>query len=348
MPAGPLQTKPRALNYALDFCRGDIIGVWDAEDAPAPDQLHRVVQRFQESGPDLACLLGQLDFYNPRVNWLARCFTIEYASWFRVLLPGMEHFGFAILLVCTTLFFRCDSLEGLGAWDAHNVTEDADLGIRLARQGYRTEMIETTTQEEANCQALPWIKQRSRWLKGYAMTWAVHMRNPLALWRELGPWRFFGMQVVFLGTLSQIVLAPLLWSFWLILLGLSHPLGEAMPTAIFWGAVGIFVASELVNIAIGTLGIVRSGRHQMICWVPFMHFYFPLGALASYKALWEVVVAPFYWDKTMHGLHDEAPEEQPDPVEIPEQAALPLRDVSAPPPEPAKPETVAVDQAATG
>ncbi|MBM7068177.1 glycosyltransferase [Actibacterium sp. 188UL27-1] len=348
VPEGEIQTKPRALNYALDFCRGDIIGVWDAEDAPAADQLHRVVQRFQESGPDLACLQGQLDFYNPRINWLSRCFTIEYASWFRVLLPGMEQLGLAIPLGGTTLFFRREVLEELGGWDAHNVTEDADLGIRLARQGYRTEMIETTTQEEANCKTLPWIKQRSRWLKGYAMTWAVHMRDPVALWRDLGPWQFFGVQVVFLGTLSQFLLAPLLWSFWITLFGLSHPVVDILPTAVFWTCITVFVVAELVNLAIGTLGLARSGRQQMLCWVPFMHFYFPLGAIASYKALWEVVVAPFYWDKTMHGLHDEAPNEQPDTVDIPEQAVAPLRDVSAPPSEPVVSPAASIEQAATG
>ena len=151
---------------------------------------------------------GCLISITPRVNWLSRCFTIEYATWFRVILPGLARMGLPIPLGGTTLFFRRTILDRLGGWDAHNVTEDADLGIRLARHGYRTELIPTTTYEEANCRPWPWVRQRSRWLKGYAVTWAVHMRNPARLWRDLGPWRFFGVQVLFVGTLSQFITAP--------------------------------------------------------------------------------------------------------------------------------------------
>ena len=307
VPDGPIRTKPRALNYALDFCRGSVIGVYDAEDAPDPGQLRTVVQRFAERGPDVACLQGILDFYNARHNWLTRCFTIEYAAWFRVMLPGLARMGFVVPLGGTTLFFRRAALEKLGGWDAHNVTEDADLGLRLARHGYRTELIATVTEEEPNGRPLPWIKQRSRWLKGYAMTWAVHMRDPVKLWRQLGTKRFVGVQILFFGTLSQYVLAPVLWSFWGLAFGLGHPLGGLMPG---WGLPALsalFVLSELLNIAVG-LWAVRGERHRhLMMWVPTLHVYFPLGALASYKALWEAVRQPFYWDKTCHGVLDGDP-----------------------------------------
>ncbi len=310
VPNGPVQTKPRALNYALNFCRGAIIGVWDAEDRPDPDQLHKVARRFHFAPDDVACLQGALDYYNPRTNWLARCFTIEYAAWFRVILPGVARLGLVVPLGGTTLFFRRDALEQVGAWDAWNVTEDADLGVRLARRGWRTEIIDTTTDEEANCRALPWIKQRSRWLKGYAMTWGVHMRDPRALWRELGPWRFLGFQIQFLGSLSQYLLAPILWSFWLLSLGLPHPLRE--PMAGVWGGYaipalfGTFVASELLSIGVG-MWAVRADKHRhLMAWVPSLHLYFPLGCLAGWKAIYEVVVKPFYWDKTAHGIYDAA------------------------------------------
>ena len=186
VPRGIIQTKPRALNYALDFCRGSIIGVYDAEDAPAPDQIRKMVLQFSTSDPKTVFLQGVLDFHNADSNWLAQCFTVEYAAWFRVILSGLSNLNLAIPLGGTTLFFRRDALEHLGGWDAHNVTEDADLGIRLARHGYQTELLASTTQEEANARMWPWIKQRSRWLKGYAVTYGVHMRNPAALWRDLG------------------------------------------------------------------------------------------------------------------------------------------------------------------
>ena len=305
VPHGELKTKPRALNYALEFCRGSIVGVYDAEDAPAPDQIHRVVRRFHERGPDVACLQGVLDFYNARTNWLSRCFTIEYATWFRVILPGLARLGLVVPLGGTTLFFRRAVLEELGGWDAHNVTEDADLGVRLARRGYRTELIDSVTGEEANCHFWPWIKQRSRWLKGYAVTWAVHMRRPGLLWRELGPWRFFGIQLLFLGTISQFLLAPLLWSFWLVPLGLPHPAAGLASGAYLWALAAIFLGSELITIAVGIYA-VRGAKHRfLIPWVPTLHLYFPMAALASYKGVFELMSRPFYWDKTSHGLYDQ-------------------------------------------
>jgi len=303
-PEGQVKTKPRALNHARGFCRGSIVGVYDAEDAPEPDQISRVVERFYRRGPQVACLQGVLDFYNPATNWLSRCFTIEYAAWFRVMLPGLQRLGMPLPLGGTTLFFRRNVLQALGGWDAHNVTEDADLGIRLARHGYRTEMIETTTYEEANCRAVPWVKQRSRWIKGYMMTYASHMRDPVLLWRQLGPRQFLGFQVLFLGSIAQVLLAPLTMSLWALALGLPHPVAAYLP----WGGVvaisTLFVLGEGLSITFGILGLHRSRQGISKLWVPTLHIYNPLGALASYKALWEVMHKPFYWDKTSHGHFD--------------------------------------------
>ncbi|MDX8348421.1 glycosyltransferase [Cognatiyoonia sp. IB215446] len=302
VPKGTIKTKPRALNYALDFARGSIIGIWDAEDGPAPDQLHVVAHSFANAAPDVACLQGTLDYYNAGSNWLTRCFTIEYASWFRVILPGLAKLGLVVPLGGTTLFFRREILEELGGWDAHNVTEDADLGVRLARHGYRTALIDTVTEEEANGRAWPWVKQRSRWLKGYAITYGVHIRSPSKLWRDLGAWRFFGFQVLFLGTLSQFVLAPILWSFWLIPLGLDHPLRPVLAPWAFWTLAGLFLMSEVIGFVAATIGLRKARKPWLIKWALTLQAYFPLGALAAYKGLWELARKPFYWDKTAHGV----------------------------------------------
>lgn len=303
-PAGSIRTKPRALNVALDQCAGSIIGVYDAEDAPDPGQLRVVAQRFACAPPQVACLQGILDFYNPRINWLSRCFTTEYAVWFRLILPGLARLGLPVPLGGTTLFFRRDALDALGGWDAHNVTEDADLGIRLARHGLRTELIDTVTGEEANCRALPWVKQRSRWLKGYMLTWAVHMRSPRLLLRQLGWWKFAGFQVLFLGTLSQFLLVPVIWSLWALPLGLLHPVAQSLPHGTLLALTALFLTSEAVNICLGVIGLRRAGKPVSALWVPTLHVYFPLGSLASIKALWELVRRPFYWDKTSHGHFD--------------------------------------------
>lgn len=323
VPQGPIKTKPRALNFALNFCRGSIIGVYDAEDAPDPDQIHKVVARFAEAPAEVVCLQGILDFYNPRTNWLSRCFTVEYASWFRVVLPGIARMGLVVPLGGTTLFFRRGPLEELGGWDAHNVTEDADLGLRLARRGYRTELIHTVTGEEANCRALPWVKQRSRWQKGYAMTWGVHMRDPRRLWRELGAWRMFGVQVVFLGSLTQALMAPLLWTFWVLALGLPHTFAAALPGWMLPAMTALFLGSEAVNILCG-LWAVRGPRHRHLApWVPTLHLYHPLGTLSAWKALHEVVTRPFYWDKTQHGLFDGSHDPEAELMAVPVPASAP-------------------------
>jgi len=303
-PEGNPKTKPRALNHALGACRGAIVGIYDAEDAPEPDQIRKVVQRFQARGPQVACLQGVLDFYNPCSNWISRCFTMEYAAWFRLMLPGLERLGVPLPLGGTTLFFRRDALEKLGAWDAYNVTEDADLGIRLARHGYRTEMIDTTTFEEANCRAYPWVKQRSRWIKGYMMTWVVHSRRPAGLLHAVG-WRgFAGFQVFFLGAISQQLLAPVLWSFWLLALGLPHPLAAAAPAGLIPVAKALFLASEAVQLGAALLALRRTPNRMAPGWVLMLHLYFPLATLAAYKAAWELVTRPFWWDKTSHGHFD--------------------------------------------
>jgi glycosyltransferase XagB len=300
-PRGRVKTKPRALNFGLAQCRGSIVGVYDAEDAPEPDQIRKVVDRFHQRGPQVACLQGRLDYYNPHRNWLSRCFTIEYAAWFRVVLPGMQRLGLALPLGGTTLFFRRDVLEDLGGWDSHNVTEDADLGMRLARHGYQTEVIDTTTHEEANCAALPWVRQRSRWVKGYMMTYLAHMRRPVLLWRQLGPRAFVGFQVLFLGSLTQSLLAPLMWSMLALQMGFGHPVAGVLNQGTIMAIVILFAAAEALNVFVGVIGLRRSGHDLSAAWVPTLILYFPLQALAAYKALWEVLTCPFYWDKTAHG-----------------------------------------------
>jgi glycosyltransferase XagB len=302
VPAGNLRTKPRALNYALPFARGAIIGIYDAEDVPAPDHLHRVVDRFAACTYDVACLQGVLDYFNPRANWLARCFTLEYAAWFRVILPGLKRLNLVVPLGGTTLFLRREALEGVGGWDAHNVTEDADLGLRLARYGYHTETIPIVTLEEANAEIWPWIRQRSRWLKGYAMTWAVHMRNPVRLWRDLGPRAFLGVQVMFLGALTQLLFAPLIWSFWAGVFGLPLPLIGLLPPLVLQAAVLLIMISGVTELTLMFIAAKRAGKLSLALWSPALTFYHPLATFAAWRGLLQAVRRPFFWDKTRHGL----------------------------------------------
>jgi cellulose synthase/poly-beta-1,6-N-acetylglucosamine synthase-like glycosyltransferase len=301
IPPGHPQTKPRALNYTLRFARGEIVGVWDAEDAPAPDQLRRVAASFAAAPPDLACLQGRLDYYNAERNWLARCFAIEYATWFRLVLPGLVRLSLVPPLGGTTLFFRRAAIEALEGWDAHNVTEDADLGIRLARRGLRTEMLDSTTGEEAAADVRTWVRQRSRWTKGYVLTWIVHGRRPRRLMRELGFARAMGVHLLFGGAVLNAALMPALWSTVVIPFGVAHPVLAWLPTGGAWVLGGLFVAAMLLNMAL-TASALGSERHRGLRrWVPSMELYYPLATLALAKALVELLLRPFYWDKTAHG-----------------------------------------------
>ncbi|WP_071672712.1 glycosyltransferase family 2 protein [Nioella nitratireducens] len=311
IPPGHPQTKPRAMNYGLNFARGSVVGVYDAEDAPEPDQLRKVVERFREVPPEVVCLQGQLDYYNPGHNWLSRCFTLEYATWFRLLLPGVQRLGLFVPLGGTTLFFRRTALEEMGAWDAHNVTEDADLGLRLARNGYKTEIVETTTFEEANAAPLPWVKQRSRWLKGYAMTWATHMRDPVQLWRDLGPRRFIGLQVQLLGTVFGFALAPVLWSLVIKLFGWPHPLDAVVPPGGYLGLALFFLSTQMLTF-LATWRATAQARHRRLRrWIPVLDVYFLLASAATLLGLLELLVSPFHWRKTAHGQFSGAAETAP-------------------------------------
>ncbi len=303
VPNGRIRTKPRAMNFALPLCKGEIIGIYDAEDRPERDQLQKVAQAFVGAPAKLACVQGALDFYNSKRNWITRCFAVEYAQWFRVLLPGLHRLGAPIPLGGTSVFFRRTILEHLGGWDAHNVTEDADLGMRLARRGYVCGILDSTTFEEATSSGRAWVRQRSRWLKGYAITWASHMRHPLRLIDDMGLLAFITFQLLFLGTLAGYLAFPLHALLWANFAGLDLSfLNFIPPSAWYWLKTSHLVGlGALVLVALRAL-LPKTHRHLIFIALT-MPLYWPLGAIASWRALAESFVAPYYWAKTEHGKH---------------------------------------------
>ncbi len=167
---GP-RTKPKALNAALPFARGTFVAVFDAEDRPEPDQLRLALDAFAAGDERLACVQARLTIDNTADSWLTRLFTAEYAGLFDVFLPGLATWRLPLPLGGSSNHFRTSVLRQIGAWDPYNVTEDADLGMRLARFGYRTAVIPSTTYEEAPARFGPWLRQRTRWFKGWMQTW---------------------------------------------------------------------------------------------------------------------------------------------------------------------------------
>ena len=302
-PDGGPRTKPRALNFAMEFAKGDIIGVYDAEDRPHPDQLKDIAAQFAAAPPEVACIQARLGFYNIRENLLTRFFEIEYASWFDVMLPGLHRLGLPIPLGGTSFFIRRGALAVVGGWDSHNVTEDADLGVMLARAGLKTVLSRSLTEEEANSRPFAWIKQRSRWLKGYLATWVTHMVHPVQLWRGLGTWRFLGLNVLLLSAVLGYLALPFMWigSVVLMIEPLQNQAPEAAVTAFRnLGYVTIICIPSLLGAAF--LGLWRRGRASLAPLALLLPLYWPLGAMAAFIAVYELITAPTVWRKTQHGV----------------------------------------------
>lgn len=299
VPAGQPQTKPRALNYALQMCKGDLVAVFDAEDVPHPRQLRLAAETFAASADELVCVQARLGVYNTGDGFLTRQFALEYASLFAAILPALERLGLPILLGGTSNHFRRDALEALGAWDPFNVTEDADLGIRIARAGKRVAMIDSETAEEAPRDMRAWYGQRTRWLKGWMQTYLVHMREPSVFLGNLGPWRFAGVQAMLGGLILSAFVHPLFYVAGVVQLCSGQPLMNA--------ATGLWVLCWInlavgygVGIALGLIAAWRSDGRVPLFTALLVPFYWLAISAASYRALVELVLRPYHWEKTPH------------------------------------------------
>lgn len=302
-------TKPKACNFALPFVRGEFVVVYDAEDMPEPDQLRRATKAFSRSDHRLACVQARLNYYNQFENWLTRQFTLEYASFFDLLLPTLEALRLPIPLGGTSTHFRTSHLRTAGAWDPFNVTEDADLGMRLAMLGYRVSTLRSTTYEEANCRTGNWLRQRSRWIKGWIQTYFVRMRHPVRLWRKLG-WRgFLGFQIVIGGFSLSSLVHPL---FYVTMIG-QFVYTHVAQTGGSSGSLGAMTGLSIFNLIVlftgysmsilaGMVAASARGLRPLVFSAFAMPAYWLLISLGAYKALWQFIWNPFHWEKTEHGL----------------------------------------------
>jgi cellulose synthase/poly-beta-1,6-N-acetylglucosamine synthase-like glycosyltransferase len=303
VPPSHPQTKPKACNYALRYARGDYVVIYDAEDKPESDQLRRVVAAFQRAPANTACIQCRLNYYNARENWLTRMFTLDYSLMFDLLLPGLDRLKVPIPLGGTSNHFRLDVLRELNGWDPFNVTEDADLGIRMTQKGYRVGVIESTTFEEANVAIGNWIRQRSRWIKGYMMTFLVHTRRPLHLVRSTGLGGALGFAFFVGGTVLSALLNPLYWAM-LLVWSYSHTTGfdDLFPPFLRYLSLFNLLAGNGAFIYLTMLAPLRRKWIDLVPYSLTVVAYWALMSVAAYKALWQLVYKPFYWEKTQHGL----------------------------------------------
>lgn len=320
VPASQPQTKPKACNYALRYARGEYLVIFDAEDKPEPDQLKKVVAAFRNSPPEVACIQCRLNYYNASENWLTRMFTLDYSLWFDLMLPGLERLGIPIPLGGTSNHFKIDVLRELHAWDPFNVTEDADLGIRMTQKGYRVALVESTTFEEANVSQSNWVRQRSRWLKGYMQTLLVHTRRPLHLMKTIGPLGTLGFVSFIGGTVMAGLLNPIFWgvfAFWAITQTAGFDL-VFPPLLLFMSLLNLLAGNGMFIF----LMMLAPFRRQWVKLAPYslsVIWYWVLLSIAAWKGAWQLITKPFYWEKTQHGLSKHTAAEvadamQPEPV----------------------------------
>ena len=304
LPDGRPRTKPRALNAALESARGDLVVVYDAEDRPDPAQLRAAAARFAAAPADLGCLQARLTIDHADETWVTRLFALDYAALFHGVKPGLAALGLPVPLGGTSNHFRASALRRVGGWDAWNVTEDIDLGYRLARFGFRVDALDSDTFEEAPLTLSRWMPQRSRWLKGWMVTLVVLGRHPCRLFGDLG-WRA-GLSVAV--SLSSTVLSCLLGPPLLLAVAVESWNGHLFrsETPLWW----LFVAASGTLLAGGAaaalwpalMGLRRMGRLDLAIWLALLPLYLLLVSAASWRGLFELWRDPQSWNKTEHGL----------------------------------------------
>ncbi len=303
-PDGRPRTKPRALNVALAQARGDLLAVYDAEDEPEPDQLRKAAAAFAALPSHAVCLQARLAIDNLRDGWLPRLFAIEYAALFDVFNPGLCALGAPVPLGGTSNHFRTSALRAVGGWDAWNVTEDIDLGLRLARWGYQVEALDSTTHEEAPAHLRAWMGQRRRWFKGWMQTLIVHGRAPSRVIHEMGALHAACALLLVSGALIAPMLAP--GFAWAILQAMTSPellapaTAPQLATSTLWCS--IWIAGLASAIWPALLGMKSRRLGALAPWLALLPLYWLLLAVAAWWALIDLVRNPYYWAKTRHGL----------------------------------------------
>lgn len=304
VPVGIISTKPRSCDYALGFSRGSLITIYDAEDRPDRDQLKKIVLGFRQSRLTTVCIQSRLNYYNSRQNILSRMFSLEYGFWFDYYLPGLQEVDSPIPLGGTSNHFIANTLKKIGVWDPFNVTEDADLGLRIFRHGLKTSVINSNTLEEANSSIGGWLKQRTRWQKGFLITFLVHISRSGDLLRDLGLEKFILSCLSFGGNFFLPFFNPFLWFIFIIsyLPVLTQFRIPPVIEIVRWIALFNLVVGNLTYIVIHLISSLKNKRPDLAVFTLLLPFYWMLISLATYRAAWQFIFKPFYWEKTRHGL----------------------------------------------
>lgn len=305
VPESYPRTKPKACNVGLRRATGRYCVIYDAEDRPDPDQLRLAVAAFDRAPRDVVCVQAELQYFNPETNVLTRWFAAEYACNFSLVLPGLTRSGAPVPLGGTSNHFRTEALRQLGGWDGYNVTEDADLGIWIARAGLRVSMIDSVTWEEANSRVGNWIRQRSRWIKGYIQTYLVHMRHPVTLLRQLGLRNFFSFQCVVGGTVLTLLFNPVFWALTIAYVAFGqHWVSAVFPTPVLYLGMASMIVGNAISLWFQMAACMERGLYPSVKWLLAVPIYWVLLSVAAFKAFGQLLNPRLrhHWEKTTHGL----------------------------------------------
>ncbi|WP_093178970.1 glycosyltransferase [Pseudovibrio sp. Tun.PSC04-5.I4] len=302
LPSGKPQTKPRALSVGLAATKSEFVTVFDAEDRPEPQQLKKAICQFALEGHDVSCLQASLSIDHAEDKWLVRQFAFEYSALFDVFLPFLSRRNLLLPLGGTSNHFRVSALRKVGGWDPFNVTEDADLAVRFARHGFNTKTLKSTTYEEAPLTLTAWLHQRTRWHKGWIQTLAVHLRNPVLTYQQLGFKNFAMLLLMFMGGMLCLWAAPLTVVAFTRILWNYHQIGAEALNGFSIYALFCFLFGLGGTVATVLQGSAKRKFRPTLLEILSIPLYWVLGCIASYKALIEFFVKPHYWRKTEHGV----------------------------------------------
>jgi cellulose synthase/poly-beta-1,6-N-acetylglucosamine synthase-like glycosyltransferase len=295
------KTKPKALNVAFREARGEYVVIYDAEIIPDPQQLKKAYLGFKKN-PDIGCLQTRLDHYNSHENVITKLFNAEFSFYYDLFLPGLTELGFPVPLSGHSTIFRRQVLVDIGAWDPYNVAEDCDMGMMIKRAGWKTDILDSVSREEATGEVGAWVRQRTRWMKGFIQTSIVHLRHPVGFVREIGGiYNFLGFFLTVPGT---VLLNFFNLFYWFLLIAWvitgSATIKYFFPGPILYISVFSFILGNFIFTFLNLVGSYKRQRYEMVKYSLISPLYWMLLAYATVRAVFQIVIRPHHWEKTVH------------------------------------------------
>lgn len=294
-------TKPKVCNLGLYDTDAEYVTIYDAEDKPEPDQLLKVLYKFKSE--NVSCVQCRLHYANKNPNWLTKFFTNEYLTWFSLTIRGLsisQNDKGVIPLGGTSQHLKVDELKELGGWDAFNVTEDCELGVRMVRKGKRIVISDSVTEEIAVSKLKHWIPQRTRWQLGFMVTYLVHSKRTPSLIRDLGFYKYIHFILSVLGNVLSPLITPLLFVIFVVSLfwdGNGETYLNYLPTI-------TLICNYLLIVATHAIASIKHNNGKYL-WNTFLQpLYYLFQAVTVYRAVWKLITAPHKWEKTAHEVED--------------------------------------------